>query len=337
MPPADMRRPEPADLQGVDHLARKRTRSHRGRLHAASRAASPEPDRVRERHPRPAGSRHRSGQVSAVRRFDARLRQHRRRARHLLDAGRGVRVGGQKISRLAIGEPATPTLTVYRTPEDTSQDYHIEGLPFGTRGGMLVQHVFPVRRRVPVDDDADLRRQHVAYRLRFGAVREARSPARWRTPRRCWIGRAAGVRRRPTAAGARSPPCSSGQTRRGSRPAAASEGVAFKTTAGPHMLGVTFLQTNFAPVLDLDQHFMRDTRADRPDAGLHLLPACRHRSHRRSVQRDARRRTRRAAARFSSATRRARPTKPLCARKIITNLATQGVPASGDARRCRLR
>src|SRR5207253_7038908 len=37
----------------------------------------------------------------------------------------------QKISRLAIGEAATPSLTVYRTPEDTSQDYHIEGLPFG--------------------------------------------------------------------------------------------------------------------------------------------------------------------------------------------------------------
>src|SRR2546430_10847441 len=49
----------------------------------------------------------------------------------------------QKISRLAIGEAATPSLTVYRTPEDTSQDYHIEGLPFGTRGGMLIKHVFP--------------------------------------------------------------------------------------------------------------------------------------------------------------------------------------------------
>src|SRR3984893_2718095 len=48
-----------------------------------------------------------------------------------------------KISRLAVGEPATPNLVVYRTPEDTSQDYHIEGLPFGTRGGLLVKHVFP--------------------------------------------------------------------------------------------------------------------------------------------------------------------------------------------------
>src|SRR5712672_1365994 len=48
-----------------------------------------------------------------------------------------------KISRLAIGEATPPTLVVYRTPEDTSQDYHIEGLPFGTRGGMLIEHEFP--------------------------------------------------------------------------------------------------------------------------------------------------------------------------------------------------
>ena len=48
-----------------------------------------------------------------------------------------------KISRLAIGEPTTPGLVVYRTPEDTSQDYHIDGLPFGTRGGILQKHVFP--------------------------------------------------------------------------------------------------------------------------------------------------------------------------------------------------
>jgi mono/diheme cytochrome c family protein len=41
----------------------------------------------------------------------------------------------QKISRLALGVPEEPALAVYRTREDTTQDYHIEGLPFGTRGG----------------------------------------------------------------------------------------------------------------------------------------------------------------------------------------------------------
>src|SRR5688500_12475129 len=49
----------------------------------------------------------------------------------------------QKIARLALGYPEDAGLVVYRTKEDTSQDYHIEGLPFGTRGGMLVPHVFP--------------------------------------------------------------------------------------------------------------------------------------------------------------------------------------------------
>jgi hypothetical protein len=76
----------------------------------------------------------------------------------------------QKISRLAIGEPTTPSLQVYRTPEDTSQDYHIEGLPFGTRGGMLIEHVFPSDGEYQITDHAYLRRQHVAHRLRVGAV-----------------------------------------------------------------------------------------------------------------------------------------------------------------------
>ncbi|HEX5110491.1 MAG TPA: DUF1587 domain-containing protein, partial [Vicinamibacterales bacterium] len=49
----------------------------------------------------------------------------------------------QHISRLAVGEVEPPSLVVYRTPEDTSQDYHVEGLPFGTRGGLVVDHPFP--------------------------------------------------------------------------------------------------------------------------------------------------------------------------------------------------
>src|SRR5262249_38929467 len=37
-------------------------------------------------------------------------------------------------------------------------------------------------------------------------------------------------------------------------------------------LGVTFLQTNFAPVLDLDQHFMRDTVQTGPTPGFTYFP-----------------------------------------------------------------
>src|SRR5436853_6361120 len=44
------------------------------------------------------------------------------------------------------------------------------------------------------------------------------------------------------------------------------------TKAGPHELGVTFLQTNFAPILDLDQHFMRDTVQTGPTPGFTYFP-----------------------------------------------------------------
>src|SRR5690242_19659504 len=48
-----------------------------------------------------------------------------------------------KISRLAIGDVSGPAEAVYDVPPDTAQNYHIEGLPFGTRGGMLIKHQFP--------------------------------------------------------------------------------------------------------------------------------------------------------------------------------------------------
>jgi len=48
-----------------------------------------------------------------------------------------------KISRLAIGTETAATLAVFDAPHDTSQNSYIEGLPFGTRGGMLIEHEFP--------------------------------------------------------------------------------------------------------------------------------------------------------------------------------------------------
>ena len=58
----------------------------------------------------------------------------------LIDAYRSA---AGKLARVAMGDVSTPAQTPYHVPEDTSQDYHIEGLPFGTRGGMLVTHQFP--------------------------------------------------------------------------------------------------------------------------------------------------------------------------------------------------
>jgi mono/diheme cytochrome c family protein len=50
-----------------------------------------------------------------------------------------------RISRLAVGDPTTsPELVTYQTPRNVSQAATREGLPAGTRGGLLVQHVFPL-------------------------------------------------------------------------------------------------------------------------------------------------------------------------------------------------
>jgi mono/diheme cytochrome c family protein len=52
----------------------------------------------------------------------------------------------QKISALALasGELGTKVDAKYITPGDVTQTKHMEGLPLGTRGGVLIRHTFPV-------------------------------------------------------------------------------------------------------------------------------------------------------------------------------------------------
>jgi hypothetical protein len=50
-----------------------------------------------------------------------------------------------KISRAAVGDPSMPSRQEkYMVSGDLTQNEHIEGLPFGTRGGMRVEHFFPL-------------------------------------------------------------------------------------------------------------------------------------------------------------------------------------------------
>jgi hypothetical protein len=51
----------------------------------------------------------------------------------------------QKISRLALGSPIRrPTSRVVVLPPDLTQEAHFDGLPLGTRGGVAVDHTFPL-------------------------------------------------------------------------------------------------------------------------------------------------------------------------------------------------
>ena len=201
-----------------------------------------------------------------------------------------------KISRLAIGEPTTPGLVVYRTPEDTSQDYHIEGLPFGTRGGILQKHVFPSDGEytitvTPIFGDN-------MSPTGFGSVPcekleilldgERLELVDWQGSRRLGApqancgGESAAPQRGRGATGGRG----AGPAGRGAPPTGGQQGpeaffggrggtpmrARFKTTAGTHWVGATFPATNFAPVLDLDQHFMRDTVQTGPTPGFTFFP-----------------------------------------------------------------
>ncbi|HUA84158.1 MAG TPA: DUF1592 domain-containing protein [Bryobacteraceae bacterium] len=54
-----------------------------------------------------------------------------------------IRAAG-KISRIAVGDPSAQALTsTYSIPRVLNQTRHIEGTPFGTRGGLAVMHNFP--------------------------------------------------------------------------------------------------------------------------------------------------------------------------------------------------
>jgi mono/diheme cytochrome c family protein len=55
----------------------------------------------------------------------------------------GYLAAAGKISRLAMNNVSGSSQAVYDVAPDTQQNRHIEGLPFGTRGGMLIRHEFP--------------------------------------------------------------------------------------------------------------------------------------------------------------------------------------------------
>ena len=50
-----------------------------------------------------------------------------------------------KVSRLAVGQPSPfVDIDYFRIPDDRAQDHHVDGLPFGTRGGTSISYTFPM-------------------------------------------------------------------------------------------------------------------------------------------------------------------------------------------------
>ena len=195
----------------------------------------------------------------------------------------------QKIARLALGYPEDAGLVVYRTKEDTSQDYHIEGLPFGTRGGMLVPHVFPSDGEYTVtvtpifgDNMSPTGFGSVpCEKLEILLDGELLGLLNWQGGGRNSGGNCAG-RGRGAGPNGQAPATSAAVIPEPAAPATGGGGgfgrggppmrVRFKTTAGRHLVGATYLATNFAPLLDLDRHFMRSTVQTGPTPGYTFFP-----------------------------------------------------------------
>ncbi|MBZ5677494.1 MAG: DUF1592 domain-containing protein [Acidobacteriia bacterium] len=144
-----------------------------------------------------------------------------------------------KISRMALGRVNTPSETVYRAPEDTSQELHIEGMPFRTRGGMKIEHEFPADGEYGFSV-YPINKGNMDLNTAFGDIKGEKLDLiidGERVKLFDWDNDVA----------------HGDAVRNGTKPIK----VALK--AGRHTVIVTFLQTTQVPGLDLNQHFMRST------------------------------------------------------------------------------
>jgi hypothetical protein len=144
-----------------------------------------------------------------------------------------------KISRIAVGDVTEATQATYRVPSDTSQEYHIEGLAFGTRGGLAVRHEFPA------DGDYIFK----IFPINQGLMDNNRA-----------FGEITGERLELLIDGERVHLYDwDKDLARGRAVHNGTADVHFQVKAGQHLVGVTFLATQLAPGNDLNQHFLRSS------------------------------------------------------------------------------
>ena len=192
-------------------------------------------------------------------------------------------------------------------PADTAQNYHIEGLPFGTRGGMLIKHQFPA--------DGEYTFNVKGVTGYFQAV----------------LGRITGEQLEVTIDGERVKLFDwdkeiANTTGNGS----ATPRIPVK--AGLHTVGVTFLATNDVPGTELNKPFQRTMNTPGDDPGLHVLSARRPGHDRRAVRREGRDRHGEPPQDLRRAGRPTPREEDACARTIVSTLAKRAFRRPVDGR-----
>ncbi len=152
-----------------------------------------------------------------------------------------------RIARMSVGYWKSPTEAAYIAPGDTSQTQHIDGLPFGTRGGMKVRHAFPADGDYTFNvQNFGLGRFIPGETLLFLIDNETVATKEYK-----------GV----------------GLTAANAASGDGSIDVTVHVKAGSHTVGVTFLADNFRPSLDLIKHYERTSLEDNPIPQLQYHPA----------------------------------------------------------------
>ncbi len=152
-----------------------------------------------------------------------------------------------RIARMAVGFWKSPTEAAYISPGDTSQTEHLDGLPFGTRGGMAVRHVFPSNGEYKFSvANFGLGKFIPNEKLAFFIDNELVQAKDYRG-----VGLAAA----------------------NSSDNDGSIDITLPVKAGSHLVGVTFLADNFSPSLDLIRQYERKSLEDNPIPQLQYHPA----------------------------------------------------------------
>ena len=60
-----------------------------------------------------------------------------------LESLRAYATAAARVARMAVGYWKSPTEATYLASSDASQNHRLEGMPFGTRGGIVARHAFP--------------------------------------------------------------------------------------------------------------------------------------------------------------------------------------------------
>jgi hypothetical protein len=152
-----------------------------------------------------------------------------------------------RVARTAVGYWKSPTEATYLASSDASQNHPLEGMPFGTRGGIVAQHDFP----------ADGEYKFSIQNFGIGSFIPGEQLALIIDGERAhvWTYRGVGVNVGMTA------------------DADGTLEVTVPVRAGSRVVGATFIATNYRPSLDIIRHYDRQSLENNTIPQLQYYPA----------------------------------------------------------------